>query len=175
VTQHKVLRIVALPALWIIVLAFSAATATAEKVKVEGMIKQRHGDTMILRTQDSADVVVQLTDKTEVGQVEGLFKSRRKQMSMAALIPGLNVKVEGTLGDNNQLIASLVKFEGDEDRANNVTNILLQQGHLPLTRMLAPAAMGESRQIGKDKTAEAEAENRRVVVRVLQNKAVAGI
>jgi outer membrane protein OmpA-like peptidoglycan-associated protein len=61
-----------------------------------------------------------------------------------------------------------------EDRADNVTNILLQQGHVPLTRMLAPAAMGESRQIGSDKTAEGQAENRRVVVRVLQNKAIAG-
>jgi outer membrane protein OmpA-like peptidoglycan-associated protein len=32
-----------------------------------------------------------------------------------------------------------------EDRADNVTNILLQDGYIPLTRMLAPAAMGESR------------------------------
>jgi outer membrane protein OmpA-like peptidoglycan-associated protein len=62
-----------------------------------------------------------------------------------------------------------------EDRANNVTNILLQQGHVPLTNMLAPGAMGESRQIGDDKTAEGEAQNRRVVVRVLQNKAIAGL
>lgn len=61
-----------------------------------------------------------------------------------------------------------------EDRANNVTKILLQQGHVPLTRMLAPGAMGESHQVGNDKTAEREAENRRVVVRVLQNKAIAG-
>jgi OmpA-OmpF porin, OOP family len=62
-----------------------------------------------------------------------------------------------------------------EDRANDVTNILLQQGHIPLTRMLAPGAMGESHQVGNDKTAEGQAENRRVVVRVLQNKAIAGI
>jgi outer membrane protein OmpA-like peptidoglycan-associated protein len=41
--------------------------------------------------------------------------------------------------------------------------------------MLAPGAMGESRQIDAgDKTADAEAENRRVVVRILQNKAIAG-
>lgn len=62
-----------------------------------------------------------------------------------------------------------------EDRANNVTRILLQQAHVPLTRMLAPGAMGESHQVGNDKSAESEAENRRVVVRVLQNKAIAGI
>jgi outer membrane protein OmpA-like peptidoglycan-associated protein len=61
-----------------------------------------------------------------------------------------------------------------QDRAANVTTILLQQGHVSLTRMLAPGAMGESDQVGNDKTAEGQAENRRVVVRVLQNKGVAG-
>jgi outer membrane protein OmpA-like peptidoglycan-associated protein len=62
-----------------------------------------------------------------------------------------------------------------EDRADAVTNILVQQGHIPLTRMLAPGAMGETHQVGSDKTAEGQAENRRVVVRVLQNKGIAGI
>ena len=62
-----------------------------------------------------------------------------------------------------------------EDRADEVTNILVQQGHIPLTRMLAPGAMGETHQVGNDKTAEGQAENRRVVVRVLQNKGIAGM
>jgi outer membrane protein OmpA-like peptidoglycan-associated protein len=62
-----------------------------------------------------------------------------------------------------------------EDRADEITNILIQQGHIPLTRMLAPGAMGETHQVGNDKSAEGEAQNRRVVVRVLQNKAIAGI
>ena len=35
-----------------------------------------------------------------------------------------------------------------------MTNILLQKGHVPLTRMLALDAMGESHQVGSDKTAE---------------------
>ena len=35
-----------------------------------------------------------------------------------------------------------------EERANNVTNILEQQGGIPLTNMLAPGAMGDSRQVG---------------------------
>jgi outer membrane protein OmpA-like peptidoglycan-associated protein len=61
-----------------------------------------------------------------------------------------------------------------EERANNVTNILLQKGNVPLTRILAPGAMGESRPANNDRSAEAQAENRRVVVRVLQNKAIAG-
>lgn len=38
-----------------------------------------------------------------------------------------------------------------EDRANGVTSILLQQGHVPLTNMLAPGAMGESVQVSTAK------------------------
>jgi outer membrane protein OmpA-like peptidoglycan-associated protein len=62
-----------------------------------------------------------------------------------------------------------------EDRAQNVTSILLQQAKVPLTRMLAPGAMGESEQVGNEKSEEGQAQNRRVVVRVLQNKAIAGV
>jgi outer membrane protein OmpA-like peptidoglycan-associated protein len=61
-----------------------------------------------------------------------------------------------------------------EQRAQNVTNILIQKGNVPLTRMLAPGSLGESKQVGTEKGAEGQAENRRVVVRVLQNKAIAG-
>ena len=261
-------------------LALLAPMAAAQSVKVEGLIKARNGETMILQASDSPNLTVLLTDSTQVGQVQGVFKARRKEMSMAALIPGLAVKVEGTYNNQNQLVATSVSFKGNdleqaqsiqaglqethvqarekkeqitankaaidaasarfgqlddyyirdqmtvyfsngevkldpkytpellvlaqkaqpingymievkgyassvgsvtlnqqlsEDRANSVTNILIQQGHIPLTRMLAPGAMGESHQVGDDKTAEGQAENRRVVVRVLQNKAIAGI
>jgi len=64
--------------------------------------------------------------------------------------------------------------ELSEKRANSVVAYLIQQCSVPMTNMLAPGAMGESRQVAADKKAEAEAENRRVVVRVLQNKAIAG-
>jgi OmpA-OmpF porin, OOP family len=62
-----------------------------------------------------------------------------------------------------------------EDRADSVATFLVQNAHIPLTRMLAPGAMGESHQVGDDTSAERQAENRRVVVRVLQNKAIAGV
>jgi OmpA-OmpF porin, OOP family len=274
--------------------------AAEETVKVEGLIKGRSGELVILQTKENPDLVVELKDDTDVGQLEGMLKARNKKMSMVALIPGLAIKVEGHyLG--SRLIAQTVRFKGNdlkraeaieagmhetkaqvqqneeelakqkaeleaqkqalqqqeakvaankaaidaavarfgqlddyyildevtvyfangkvkvdpkytsqlmalvekaktingymievkgyasstgnaasnqklsEDRADNVTNILLQQGKAPLTRMLAPGAMGESEQIGNAKTPEGEAENRRVVVRVLQNKAIAGV
>jgi OOP family OmpA-OmpF porin len=274
--------------------------AAQQTVKVEGLIKGRSGELMVMETKDNRDVVVELTDDTDVGQVQGMLKARNKKMSMAALIPGLSIKVEGYDHDS-RIIARTVRFKGNdlkqaeaieagmhetklqtkqnqeelerqkaelesqrealhqqeakvaankaaidaavarfgqlddyyildevtvyfgngkvnvdpqythqllalaekaktingymievkgyassvgntalnqrlsEDRANNVTNILLQQGKAPLTRMLAPGAMGESEQVTNENTPEGQAKNRRVVVRVLQNKAIAGV
>jgi outer membrane protein OmpA-like peptidoglycan-associated protein len=60
------------------------------------------------------------------------------------------------------------------ERAENVTTFLEQEGKIPLTNMLSPGAMGTSQQVASDKTVEGQAENRRVVVKILQNKGIAG-
>ncbi len=63
------------------------------------------------------------------------------------------------------------------ERARNVTNFMEQQGNIPLTNILSAGAMGTSRQVAPspDETAaEGQADNRRVVVRILQNKGIAG-
>ena len=294
--------------LTLLFLGLTSGTAAAQSTKVQGLIKSRSGPDIILSTSQDPNMVVMLTDSTDVGQVEGVLKARSKQMSMAALIPGLAVSVEGEYNNQNVLVASKVRFKGSDlknakaiaagmhdtnqqvqknqeelqkhnaelqaqnealqkhqaaieaneakiaankaavdaaiarfgqlddyyimdevtilfangktavdpkyisqittlaqnaskvegymievkgyasavgspqvnqkisqERAQNVANILLQQGKVPLTRMLAPGAMGESEQVGTNKTVEGQAENRRVVVRVLQNKAIAGI
>ena len=84
---------------------------------------------------------------------------------------GYNIQVKGYASATGN---AALNQKLSEQRAANVSNILTQQGHVPLTNMLAPGAMGESRQVGNDKTADGEAENRRVVVRALLNKGVAG-
>jgi OOP family OmpA-OmpF porin len=60
------------------------------------------------------------------------------------------------------------------ERADNVLEFLEQGGNIPLTTILAPGAMGTSGQVAPNATAEGQAENRRVVVRILQNKGIAG-
>ncbi len=306
-TKHKLLRPATVAALSVALFTLFGTLASAQSEKVEGIIKGRSGNTMTLQTSDTPKLVVVLTDSTDVAQVQGALKARRKQMSMAALIPGLPVQVEGTMNAQNQLVAKTVRFKGNdleqaqaiqagvhetakaaaaneaelkaqadalaaqnaalkeqqealdaqakkvaankaaiaatsarfgqmdeyyildevtvlfgngktkvdpqyvpqitalcekaktyngymvqvkgyasatgsaavnqklsEERAGNVTDIVTQQGHVPLTNMLAPGAMGESRQVGTDKTVEGQAQNRRVVVRILQNKGIAG-
>jgi outer membrane protein OmpA-like peptidoglycan-associated protein len=298
-TMKRSVRAVVLSGSLITLLLF-CDIVIAQTTKVNGLITGRNAASMTLQTSSEPKLVVLLTDATQVAQIQGVFKARRKQMSMAALIPGLQVQVEGAYNAQNELVASSVKFKGNdledaqtiqaglqpakeqiqqsqeeleqqkaalerqqqqmaeaqakidvnkaaieaankrfgqlddynimdevtvyfgngkvaidpkykpqllqlaekaktitaftiqvkgyassvgsvslnqklsEDRANSVTQFLQQQGHIPLTNMLAPGAMGESRQVGKDKTAEGQSQNRRVVVRVLQNKGVAG-
>ena len=294
----------------VILVIVLSAIASAQDIAIEGIIKARSGATMIIQNSNSPDLVVLLTDATKVGQVQGVLKARRKQMSMAALIPGLTVKVEGSYNDQKALVAKSVSFKGNdleraesiqagmhetqeriergkqelekqsatleaqkealqqqqgllteqqgkiaankaaidaavarfgqlddyyifdevivyfgngkvalepqyqpqlvtlaekaktidaymvqvigyassvgsaslnqrlsEDRADSVSNFLLQHCHIPLPNLLAPGAMGESQQVANDTAVDAdkEAQNRRVVVRVLQNKGIAGL
>jgi outer membrane protein OmpA-like peptidoglycan-associated protein len=280
--------------------------AAAQSAKLQGVINGRSGPTMTVQT-DSGNVVVVLNENTTVEDVSGVFHARKKQMGVTALVPGLQVQVQGSYNAQNQMVADTVKFNGkslqtatdiqagvspveqqeqaqqeklaqqqaelkqqqtaltaeqqaqaadeakiaankeaiaavnkrfgelgdyniwdevtvlfgngkvtvdpqydpkllalcqkaktvtgyviqvkgyasavgsaalnqklSQERATNVTNFLDQQCHIPLTNILAPGAMGTSRQVAPDTSAEGQAENRRVVVRVLQNKGIAG-
>ena len=90
-SRSNVYKITSRVILFLTVLTLSTAIA-AETVKIEGLIKARAGDEMIVQVNELAEQAFLLTDQTKVQQVGGLFKASRKQMSMAALIPGLKVK-----------------------------------------------------------------------------------
>jgi OmpA-OmpF porin, OOP family len=90
----------------------------------------------------------------------------------AETVNGYMIQVKGYASSSGSVA---LNQKLSEQRADNVATFLQQQGHVPLPRMLAPGAMGESRQVDSGKPNDSEAENRRVVVRVLQNKGIAGI
>jgi len=310
--RSRIVRIAFIASLSLAALVLTCNVVAAQNI--QGVINGRSGSTMTLQTQDSGNVVVILTPATEVDEVEGLFRARKKEMAITALIPGLPVQVQGSYNAQNQLVANVVKFKGDDlknaedqqaglapteqqvqanqqqiqqseqqiqaqqqalaqqkiqlaaeqqktqanqaaiaankamiaadnkrfgeladynilgevtvyfangstaieaqykpqllqlsqqamgikayilqvqgyaskvgsaalnqtlssERAANVTEFLEQQGNIPLTNMLAPGAMGTSHQVASDATAEGQAEDRRVVVKILQNKGIAG-
>jgi outer membrane protein OmpA-like peptidoglycan-associated protein len=60
------------------------------------------------------------------------------------------------------------------DRAQAVVAYLQQNCHIPIRHIVAPGAMGESDPAAPNETAEGRAENRRVDVKVIVNKGVAG-
>ena len=96
-TQFNWLKNSSVAVLSLLALTLSSTTVAAQTTKVEGMIQQRNGDTMILKPAASPEIVVLLNDSTDVGQVQGMLKARKKQMSMAALIPGLRRQGRGHL------------------------------------------------------------------------------
>ena len=89
----------------------------------------------------------------------------------AKTVTGYVIQVQGYA---SKVGSAALNQKLSQERATNVIDFLEQQGGIPLTNMLAPGAMGTSDQVASDKTTEGQAENRRVVVRVLQNKGIAG-
>jgi len=60
------------------------------------------------------------------------------------------------------------------ERAQNVIAFLLQNCNVPVRHIIAPGAMGEAAPLASNETAAGRAENRRVEVKVLLNKGLAG-
>jgi OmpA-OmpF porin, OOP family len=61
-----------------------------------------------------------------------------------------------------------------EQRAKAVVTFLMQQGGVPVRHIIAPGAMGEYGPAASNETKQGRAENRRVDVKVLVNKGIAG-
>ncbi len=104
--------------------------------------------------------------------VEPQYKPQLLQLAQKAqTVDGYVIQVKGYASSAG---SAALNQKLSTERADNVTDFLEQQGHIPLTHILAPGAMGTSRQIAPDNTSEGQADNRRVVVKLLQNKGIAG-
>jgi OOP family OmpA-OmpF porin len=95
-------------------------------------------------------------------------------LALAQQAKGITAYIIQVKGYASKVGSAALNQKLSTERAENVTAFLEQQGQIPLTNILAPGAMGTSRQVAPDTTAEGQADNRRVVVRILQNKGIAG-
>ena len=125
----------------------------------------------------------ELGDYNILGEVTVLFGNGRvdidpqykpQLLKLAQQAMGVTGYVIQVKGYASKVGSAALNQKLSTERAENVTNFLEQEGKIPLTNMLAPGAMGTSQQVAPDTSAEGQAENRRVVVSILQNKAIAG-
>jgi len=140
-------------------------------------------DQNIKDIQDANDRFEQLTDYDVKGDLSIHFKSgssaissddeaKLKQLAQGATgLSGYIIEVKG-YADSTGNAAMNTKLS--QERAQNVINYLVQQGNIPLRHVLAPGAYGESNQAASNETSTGRAENRRVEVKVLVNKGLAG-
>src|SRR5215469_452890 len=97
-----------------VLIALLQTATLAQTKKLEGVIVGRSGNEIIVEYMQGAELAFLLDYSTKVSQAEGLFKARRTDKSMAALIPGLKVKVEGEYNQDRKLVATSVKFSGGD-------------------------------------------------------------
>ena len=67
-----------------------------------------------MATAQGRDVTVVLTDDTMTKDNTGLFGLGKEKMAATVLIPGLKVDVDGTAGENGQVIAKTITVDGDD-------------------------------------------------------------
>ncbi len=85
-------------------------TAAAQQATVEGLVIGRNGPSMSVKTEDTPKLTVLLSDTTKATEKGGFLGMARKDLGIAALVPGLSVKVEGTYDSDHQLVAKKVTF-----------------------------------------------------------------
>lgn len=87
--------------------------SNGEKVKVQGMITGRTGESVTIKTTDGSAVTVVLNDDTKVQQPKGLGL-RKKQMSATILVPGLKISVDGVGDAQSRVVAKTINFSSDD-------------------------------------------------------------
>lgn len=91
-------------------LAFSGAAAYAQSATVQGMIVGRDGADLYVKTDNGQRQIVVLEDKTPATQKGGMFGWSHKDRGIAALMPGLQVKVDGSFDADHKLVAKRVEY-----------------------------------------------------------------
>jgi len=146
----------------------------ANKQRIEQNIKDIEENTQRFIALSEYDVRGQATVNFEVGSTEISAKDQielKELANSATRLKGYIVEVTG-YADSSGDAAMNTKLS--EDRAKAVVTYLMQNGEVPVRHIVAPGAMGEYGAAAPNETKAGRAENRRVEVKVLINKGIAG-
>jgi OmpA-OmpF porin, OOP family len=109
-TSGLAMSLVMFASLSVPAIAQDAAKTGGQQATVEGLVIGRDGSTMLVKTADSPRVDVELSDSTKATEKGGFLGWSRKDLGITQLVPGLQVKVNGTYDPDHKLIAKKVEF-----------------------------------------------------------------
>ena len=144
------------------------------KQQIDQNIKDIEENTNRFSALSEYDVKGEATVKFNTGSTKLAAEDQeelKKLAQTATALTGYIVEVTG-YADSTGNAAMNTKLS--EDRAKAVVTFLMQQGNVPIRHIVAPGAMGEYGAAAPNETKEGRAENRRVEVKVLVNKGIAG-
>jgi outer membrane protein OmpA-like peptidoglycan-associated protein len=146
----------------------------AHKQRIEQSESDIESNTKRFTALADYDVKGEATVKFATGssKISPADMNQLKQVAETAKgLKGYIVEVTG-FADSTGSAAMNTKLS--EARAKAVVTYLMQQGGVPVRHIVAPGAMGEYGSAAPNETKAGRAENRRVEVKVLVNKGIAG-
>jgi OOP family OmpA-OmpF porin len=146
----------------------------AHEQKIEQNMKDIEENTNRFTALSDYDVKGETTVKFNVGSTRLSKADQEELKKLAETATGLKGYIVEVTGYTDATGSAAMNTKLSEDRAKAVITYLVQQGSVPIRHIVAPGAMGEYGAAAPNETKAGRAENRRVEVKVLVNKGIAG-
>jgi len=112
--------------------------------------------------------------KFNVGSAAISANDEQQLKDLAQSATGLTGYIVEVMGFADSTGNAAMNTTLSEQRAKAVVTYLIQQGGVPIRHIVAPGAMGEYGAAASNESKAGRAENRRVEVKILVNKGIAG-
>jgi OmpA-OmpF porin, OOP family len=146
----------------------------ANQQKIQDNLSAIEANTDRFTALSDYDVKGTATVQFKVGSSNILPEGQEQLKQLAQTATGLNGYIVEVTGFADATGGAEVNTKLSEDRAKAVVSYLFQQGNVPMRHIVAPGAMGEYGPAASNETKAGRAENRRVEVKILLNKGIAG-
>ena len=146
----------------------------ANKQQIDANIKNIEANTQRFTALSEYEVKGEATAKFDVGSYKLSAQDQEQLKQLAQTAKGLTGYIVEVTGYTDSSGSPAVNTKLSEQRATAVITYLFQQGGVPMRHIVAPGAMGEYGPAASNETKAGRADNRRVEVKVLVNKGIAG-
>src|ERR1700747_2117167 len=142
--------------------------------QIEENIKDIQENTDRFNRLDDYDTKGEANVSFKVGSSTISKEDKEELKKLAVTATGLNGYIIEIKGFADSSGSASMNDRLSENRAKAVVGYLIRECNVPVWRVVAPGAMGEFQPAASNETAAGRAENRRVEVKILVNKAVTG-